>query len=175
MRESVHLGRVAGIRIGLSWSLLPAFVLIAWSLADGQLPFEVPGYSSRAYWVVGVVTSVAFFAGLVAHELSHALVARRRGLEVRGIVLWLFGGVAQMEGDMDNARTELLVAVVGPATSLLIAGVGALGAWGLDSAGVSPIVVAALAWLAVINGLLGVFNLLPAFPLDGGRLLRAGL
>ena len=175
MRESVYLGRVAGIRIGLSWSLLPAFALIAWSLANGQLPYEVPGYNHSAYWVVGVLTAVAFFAALVAHELAHSIVARRRGMRVQGIVLWLFGGVAQMEGEMSDPRTELMVAVVGPLVSLLIAGVGALGAWGLDAAGASPIVVAALAWLAAVNGLLGVFNLLPAFPLDGGRLLRAGL
>jgi len=175
MRESLHLGRVAGVRVGMGWSLLPAFAFIAWSLAVGQLPYEVPGYSASAYWVVGVLTAVAFFAGLLAHELSHAVVARRRGLQVQGIVLWLFGGVAQMEGEMPDARTELLVAIVGPATSLLIAGLGSLAAWGLDAVGASAIVVAAVAWLAVINGMLGVFNLLPAFPLDGGRLLRAGL
>jgi Zn-dependent protease/predicted transcriptional regulator len=175
MNESISLGRIGGTRVGINWSLLPIFALIAWSLASGQLPSEVSGYSRAAYWGAAVITTVAFFASLLAHELSHAALARRHGMPVKGIVLWLFGGVAQMEGDMPDARTELKVAFVGPGTSLLIAGVGAGAAFLLDLLGVSALAVASVAWLAAINAMLGVFNLLPAFPLDGGRVLRAFL
>ncbi|HZU73345.1 MAG TPA: site-2 protease family protein [Acidimicrobiales bacterium] len=173
MRESISLGRIGGTRVGINWSLLPIFALIAWGLASSQLPGEVSGYSTTAYWVAGVITAVAFFASLLAHELSHAALARRHGIKVQGIVLWLFGGVAQMEGDMPDARTELQVAFVGPATSLAIAGAGGVVAFALDHLGAPLIVVASVAWLAAINAMLGLFNLLPAFPLDGGRVLRA--
>ncbi|HET6812361.1 MAG TPA: site-2 protease family protein [Acidimicrobiales bacterium] len=175
MNESVYLGRVGGVRVGMNWSLVPVFFLVAWSLAVGQLPFEAPGYTRSAYWATAVVTGVAFFASLVAHELSHALVARRHGVATRGIVLWLFGGVAQLEGDTPDARAELRVAAAGPALSLALAGVAGAAAWLLGHTGQSPLLVAAVAWLAGVNALLGVFNLLPAFPLDGGRVLRAVL
>jgi Zn-dependent protease/CBS domain-containing protein len=175
MNESVYLGRVGGVRVGMNWSLVPVFVLVAWSLAVGQLPFEAPGYTRSAYWATAVVTSVAFFASLVAHELSHALVARRHGVQTRGIVLWLFGGVAQLEGDTPDARAELRVAAAGPALSLAVAAGAGAAAWLLGHTGQSGLLVAAVAWLAGINALLGVFNLLPAFPLDGGRVLRAVL
>ena len=175
MNESVYLGRVGGVRVGINWSLVPIFLLVAWSLAVGQLPVEAPGYTRSAYWVAGVVAGVAFFASLLAHELAHALVARRHGVQTRGIVLWLFGGVAQLEGDMPDARAELRVAAAGPATSLALAAVFGAGAWLLDHTGQSALLVAAVAWLGGINALLGVFNLLPAFPLDGGRVLRAFL
>ncbi|HEX5267289.1 MAG TPA: site-2 protease family protein [Acidimicrobiales bacterium] len=175
MTESVYLGRIGGVRVGINWSLVPVFVLVAWSLAVGQLPAETLGYTRSAYWAAAVVTSVAFFASLLAHELAHAVVARRHGVQTRGIVLWLFGGVAQLEGDMPNARAELRVAAAGPATSLALAVVTGAGAWVLDHTGQSALLVAAVAWLSGINALLGLFNLLPAFPLDGGRVLRAFL
>ena len=175
MEESVHLGRIGGVRVGINWSLVPVFLLVAWSLAVGQLPSDAFGYTRSAYWVAAVLTSVAFFASLLAHELAHAFVARRHGVETRGIVLWLFGGVAQLEGDTPNARAELRVAAAGPATSLGLAAIAGAGAWLLNHTGVSALLVAAVAWLAVINAMLGVFNLLPAFPLDGGRVLRAFL
>ena len=175
MNESVHLGRIGGVRVGINWSLGPVFLLVAWSLAVGQLPTEAPGYTRSAYWVAALVTSVAFFASLLAHELAHALVARLHGVQTRGIVLWLFGGVAQLEADTPDARAEVRVAAVGPATSLTLAGVAGAAAWALDHTGQSALLVASVAWLAVINALLGVFNLLPAFPLDGGRVLRGVL
>ena len=175
MDESIHLGTIGGVRVGANWSLLAVFALISWSLAAGQLPVEAPGYAPRAYWVVAVLTTVAFLAGLLAHELAHALLARRRGMNVKGIVLWLFGGVAQLEGDSPDARTELQVALAGPAASIGLAVAGGAAAWGLDRLGLSPLLVAAVAWLAAMNAVLGVFNLLPAFPLDGGRVLRAAL
>lgn len=172
MNESIHLGRIGRTRIGLNWTLIPVAFFIAWGLADG-LPHEVGGYTRGAYWVAGALTALAFYASLLAHELAHAFVARRQGLSVRGIVLWLFGGVAQIDGDSPDAGSEFRMAAVGPLTSFLVAGVAGAAAWGLSWLGVVPLAVAALAWLAGINILLGAFNLLPAFPLDGGRVLRS--
>lgn len=175
MNESLHFGRIAGIRIGANWSLLPIFFLIAWSLAAALLPAAAPGFTGGGYWFFALLTATAFYASLLAHELSHAFVARHHGVSVKGIVLWLFGGVAQLEGDTPDARAELQVAAAGPAMSLGIAAVAAVLAWFLDLIGASPLMVAAVSWLAGINALLAAFNLLPAFPLDGGRILRAYL
>lgn len=173
MNESVHLGRVSGIRLGANWSLLPISLLIAWTLAVELLPSAAPGYTTWGYWLFGVLTAAAFYACLLAHELAHALVARRHGVEVKSIVLWLFGGVAQLQGDTPTARAELQVAAAGPAASLAIAGTSAVASWLLGQVGVSSLLVASLGWLAGINVLLAAFNLLPVFPLDGGRILRA--
>lgn len=172
MNESIHLGRIGRTRIGLNWTLIPVAIFITWGLADG-LPHEVAGYPAGAYWLAGVLTTLAFYVSLLAHEMAHAAVAHRQGLSVRGIVLWLFGGMAQIEGDSSDAGSEFRMAVVGPLTSFLVAGLAAGAAWALSWLGVVPLAVAALAWLAGINVLLGGFNLLPAFPLDGGRVLRA--
>jgi Zn-dependent protease len=175
MRESLHFGRIGGIRIGANWSLVPVFFLIAWSLAVVLLPAAAPGFTSWGYWFFALLTAAAFYASLLAHELSHAFVARRHGVAVRGIVLWLFGGVAQLETESPDARSELQIAAAGPATSLGIAAIAALVVWFLDLVGASPLFVAAVSWLAGANALLAVFNLLPAFPLDGGRILRGFL
>ncbi len=175
MNESLHFGRIGGIRIGINWSLFPIFFLIAWSLAVVLLPAAAPGFTGWGYWFFALLTAAAFYSSLLAHELSHAFVARRHGVPVRGIVLWLFGGVAQLEGDTPDARSELQVAAAGPAMSLGIAAVAAVVAWFLGLIGASPLMVAAVSWLAGINALLAAFNLLPAFPLDGGRILRAFL
>jgi Zn-dependent protease len=173
MNESLHLGRIRGIRIGINWSLLPIFLLIAWSMAGTLLPDAAPGYATWGYWFFAILTTAAFYASLLAHELGHALVGRRHGVNVRGIVLWVFGGVAQLEGDTPNPRAELELAGAGPAVSVAIAALGLGGAALLNVLGVSPLLVASVAWLGGINGLLALFNLLPAFPLDGGRILRA--
>jgi Zn-dependent protease len=173
MREDLHFGRIAGIRIGANWSLLPIFFLIAWSLAVSLLPAAAPGFTGVGYWIFALLTAAAFYASLLAHELSHAFVARRHGVGVKGIVLWLLGGVAQLEGDTPDARSELRVAAAGPAMSLGIAGIAAAAAWILAVVGASSLMVSAVWWLAGINALLAAFNLLPAFPLDGGRILRA--
>jgi Zn-dependent protease len=175
MNESVGLGRIAGIRVSLNWSLLPIFVLLAWSLAVTLLPSAAPGYSTAGYWVFALLTTAVFYASLLAHELAHALVARRHGVQVKSIVLWVLGGVAQLQGDTPDPRAELEVAAAGPATSFGLAAAGAVVAWLLGHLGVSPLMVAAVGWLAGINVLLALFNLLPAFPLDGGRILRAAL
>lgn len=175
MHQSFSLGRVAGMKIGANWTLIIVVWLIAWSLADTQLPETVPGHSHVAYWAVGVGAAVGFFVCLLAHELSHSVVARRHGIEVEGIVLWLFGGVSQLKADAATADVELRVAAAGPAMSIAIA----LGFFGvtriLDASASQPLLAAGLGWLGWMNGILAVFNLVPAFPLDGGRVLRAWL
>ena len=172
MTASLRLGRIAGIPIGASWSVLVIGLLIAWSLAGTILPSQAPGFAPTAYWLAGGVGAGLFFGSLLAHELGHALVARRAGLAVRGITLWLLGGVAQLEEEPASPRDELRVAVVGPAVSLALAAGFGLAAAALGVAGSPALVVAVFAWLAVGNAALAVFNLLPAAPLDGGRVLR---
>lgn len=175
MDDSIHLGRIAGIPIGANWSLLVVFALIAWSLAGSQLPAEVPHQATGAYVAVALVAAVLFLASLLAHELGHAILARRMGVEVEGITLWLFGGVSRLRAEAGGPAGELEIAAVGPAVSLVLAALF----WGvsaaLHAAGAPALLSAAAGWLAVINLILGVFNLLPAFPLDGGRVLRAFL
>jgi Zn-dependent protease len=175
MTASLRLGRVAGIPVGASWSVLLIGLLIAWSLAGTLLPAQAPGLAPSVYWLAGIAGAGLFLASLLAHELGHALVARRAGLRVRGITLWLLGGVAQLEEEPATPRDELRVAVVGPAVSLALAAGFALAAAALGVAGSPAVVVAVVAWLAVGNALLAVFNLLPAAPLDGGRVLRGVL
>jgi Zn-dependent protease len=171
--ESFRLGRIGGIRVGVNWSVLVVFWLISWSLAAVVLPRQAPGRPSSVYCAAGLATAALFFASLLAHELGHAFVARRAGRRVEGITLWLFGGVARLRGEAENPGAELRIAGVGPLVSLAVAAVSGLLALGADVVGASPLLVAALAWLAWINGMLALFNLIPAAPLDGGRVLRA--
>lgn len=173
MEQTFRICRVHGIEIGANWSLLVIAWLITWGLAAGVLPEAVPGASTVAYWSTAILAAALFFASLVAHELSHAVVARRHGVEVSQITLWMFGGVAKMADDDPDPSTELRVGAIGPLTSLGAAAVAALVAAGLGLVGPFELVSASLWWLAWINALLAVFNMLPAFPLDGGRVLRA--
>lgn len=175
MEENLRLGRIAGIRVGMSWSLLVVFWLITWSLATEAFPREAPGRSDFAYWVTGVVAAVLFFSSLLAHEMGHALLARRSGIAVEGITLWLFGGVARLGGEASDARSELRVAVVGPAISLAVGLVFTASALLVDALGAPELLSATPAWIGRINILLAVFNLAPAYPLDGGRVLRGVL
>ena len=175
MDESIRLGRIAGIHIGMNWSLLVIAWLIAWSLAGQQLPAEYPGYATSAYWTAGILASIVFFASLLAHEMSHALQARRENVEVEGITLWLFGGVARMRGEAMSAGGEFRITIAGPLSSLSIALVFFLLGLALDAANASELLVGTFFWLARINAVLAAFNMIPAFPLDGGRVFRAWL
>lgn len=174
MNESIPLGKIAGIRVGLNWSLLVVFVLISWGLAGDTFPIAYAGYSIGAYWTAGLATAVVFFASLIAHEMGHALVARRDGVLVEGITLWLFGGVAKLRGDATSARSELRIALAGPVVSVALAGAYALlnAAFAATS---SDLIAGVFYWLARINLVLAAFNMVPAFPLDGGRVFRAWL
>jgi Zn-dependent protease/CBS domain-containing protein len=173
MGESVPLGRIFGIHVGLNWSLIFVFWLVSWSLAETVFPSAAPGASSAAYWGAAVLGALLFYVSLLAHEIAHSVVARRHGLVIEGITLWLFGGVSRLQGDPPDARSELRIAIVGPATSFVIAVVMGVLAFVLAVLHVPALIVAVPAWLAWANALLAVFNVLPAFPLDGGRVLRA--
>jgi Zn-dependent protease len=172
MTASIRFGRIAGIPVGASWSALLIALLFAWSLGGDLLPAQVPGLVPAAYWLAGAAGAGLFLASLLAHEIGHALVARRAGLRVRGITLWLLGGVAQLEDEPASPRDELRVAIIGPAISLALAGAFGVAAAALSVVGAPALLVVMAAWLALGNVALGVFNLLPAAPLDGGRVLR---
>jgi len=173
MGDTVKLGRILGVKVGVNWSVLVVFVLIAWGLAGTVLPREEPGHSHAVYWTAALITAALFFLCLLAHELAHAIVARRNGLTVSGITLWLLGGMTRLDGDMPSAGAELRVAGIGPLVSLSLGGMFTGAAAALQAAGAPGPLVASAAWLGAINILLAVFNSLPAAPLDGGRLLRA--
>jgi Zn-dependent protease/predicted transcriptional regulator len=175
MTQTFRIGRLGGIPIGANWSVVVIVVLISWVLGASVLPDLAPGEPWAAYAAVALVAAVLFFASLVTHELAHSLVARRSGVGVRGITLWMFGGVSELEAEMPSPGEELRMAAAGPATSLVL-GAAFLSAAALAAGlAVPDLVVAALWWLGVVNVGLGVFNLLPAYPMDGGRVLRAVL
>src|SRR5204863_7701689 len=132
MRQSITFGRIAGIPIGASWTWLPVFVLIVWSFAADVFPHWNPGLSTGTYVAMAVAEAVLFFAALLLHELGHALRARREGIRVDGITLWLFGGVARFTGEFPNAGVELRVAVAGPVVTLAIGAAALLAAWQLS-------------------------------------------
>lgn len=173
MNGQIRIGRIAGIEIRFHWSLLVIFTLITWSLATGGFTGGPAG--TTADWIAAVVAATLFFAALLAHELGHALVARGKGQEVEGITLWVFGGVSTLKGESRDPGDELRVAIVGPLVSLAAAALFQAIALALGFLGAPLLVVAVPQWLAVINVILAVFNMLPAFPLDGGRVLRAWL
>ncbi|HEX5470058.1 MAG TPA: site-2 protease family protein [Gaiellaceae bacterium] len=172
MRDSLTLGRIAGIRFGVNWSWLIAFALIVWTLATGIFPHENRGYGQGVYVAMAFVAALLFFTSLLLHELGHALEAKREGVEIEGITLWLFGGVAKFKGMFESAGSEFRIAIAGPLVSLALGAVFVLLAW---LAGLPEVADAVAAWLGYINLALLVFNLLPALPLDGGRVLRSAL
>lgn len=174
MTETIAIGKLAGVPLRIHWSVLVILCLFTWSLAS-MLPATAPGHSVLTYWLAGLAGAVALLASLVAHELMHAVTARRAGVEVADITLWLFGGVAQLNNEAPTARADLRIAASGPALSLGLAAVFAVVAGLLDVLGVTRIVVSVSWWLSSINLVLGLFNLLPGAPLDGGRILRACL
>jgi Zn-dependent protease len=176
MNENLRLGEIDGIPIGMNWSILFVFALFAWELSDIVLPAYHPHDATATYWIVGIVTTAMFFISLLAHEVSHAVIAKRNNIRVRGITLWLFGGVSELESEALSPGVDFRIAVAGPLTSFaLVIVFGVFGVFIHQSAGISGIIVSALGWLAWMNLLLGCFNLLPAAPLDGGRVLRAVL
>jgi Zn-dependent protease len=172
VRDSFTLGRVAGIQIGINWSWLIVFALIVWTLADGIFPEQNPGLSDGTYVGMAIVAAVLFFLSLLLHELGHAFEARREGMEIEGITLWLFGGVAKFKGMFPSAGAEFRIAIAGPLVSLALGALFVFVAW---LAGFPQAVDGVAAWLGYINLALLVFNLLPALPLDGGRVLRSAL
>lgn len=172
MGDNVRLGRVAGIPVGMNWSLLVVFVLITLTLAEG-FSETVSGYPDAAYWLGAVSATLLFYGCLLAHELAHSLVARRAGVPVQGITLWLFGGVSQLGGEAASPEDLLRISVAGPLMSVALgvafSAVAVLG----GATGLPDLLVVTCGWLGGINLFLALFNLAPAAPLDGGRVLAA--
>ena len=173
--RSFPLFRLLGFQIkaDTSWIFLAA--LIVWSLAKGYFPTALPGQDAGTYWQMAVVGAAGLFGSLILHELAHSVVARRYGLPISGITLFLFGGVAEMKEEPRSARVEFNVAVAGPLMSFFLAILFYLIGRLLEGAGTAGAVAAVVVYLATINIILAVFNLVPAFPLDGGRMFRAFL
>lgn len=171
--KSIELFRIAGVLVEVDYSWLVIFLLVLWSLSAGYFPQEYPGRRTLDYWIVGFVATLFFFASVLLHELSHAAMANRLGEKVDRITLFIFGGVARLSGEPKSANSEIEIAGVGPLTSLALA----LVFWLISNA-IGPAVslwTGVFRYLAFINLALALFNLLPGFPLDGGRLLRAVL
>ncbi len=171
MSSAFNIGKLFGIRFRLHYTWFIIFLLVTISLSWQVFPALYPGWTVFTYWVIGIVTSLLFFASVVAHELAHSLVARFYGIPVKSITLFIFGGMAQIAREASRPGAELKMAAAGPACSLAIGGLFAL-LWLFTRGVIEP--VAALAfWLAQINVVLVIFNLIPGFPLDGGRVFRS--
>ena len=171
MDGNFTIGRFGGVEVRLHWSLLAVFALIVWSLADGVFPSQNPGLSDGTYLGIAIVAALLFLASILLHELGHSWIARREGIEVDSITLWLFGGVAEFKDRFSSAGAEFRVALSGPLISI---GLGILFVL-IALTDLPTAVDAVAAWLGYINLILAAFNLLPASPLDGGRVLHAAL
>lgn len=188
MNHGLHLMRIAGIDIWLDWSLLIIFVLVSAALGGGLFPAWHPEWSALTVWTTALAAAVLFLVSVLLHELSHALVGRAQGIDIRRITLFIFGGMAHLEREPEHWRAELLMAIAGPITSFVL---GVLCIW-LGTASAGELAVASEAdaaavlrdlgpwatlwmWLGPVNIVLALFNLVPGFPLDGGRVLRAAI
>ena len=171
--QGFRLGSILGfeVRIDSSWFVI--FFLILWTLSAGAFPTQFPELSSWTHFVMGTAGTVLFFVSLLLHELAHSLAARTKGISVKGITLFIFGGVAQISSEAKTPGDEFQIAVVGPLTSFAIALACSLTVWLGEVSNWSVAVTGVIGYLAFINFALGIFNLLPGFPLDGGRLFRA--
>ena len=174
MRDAIPIGRIAGFPVKVHWSVIVILWLFTWSLAT-TLPGAVAGYSRPVYWLAGACGALVLLASLLAHELAHAVVGRRMGVSVGSVTLWLFGGVTTLQGEAKTPKAAFRIAIAGPATSLALAAAFGGMAAALSTVRAVPIAVSVAWWLAAINLLLGLFNLLPGAPLDGGRVVRAYL
>jgi len=164
MSSAFNLGRLFGIQVRIHYTWFIIFMLVTVSLV-------YPDWLRLTSWVVGIIASLLFFGSVLAHELAHSLVGRAYGVQIKSITLFLFGGVAQMAGEAKEASTEFKMSAAGPACSLALGGLFAL-VWFLSRGIIAPLAAAAL-WLAQVNVILALFNLIPGFPLDGGRVFRS--
>jgi len=184
-KGGIELGRIFGIRTTIDWSWLLIFFLITWNLASGVFPSIRPDWSPALNWLVSISASLLFFLSVLAHELAHSLVAVAQGLPVRQITLHFFGGVSNIEREPTSPRSEFYISIVGPLTSLVLGviffllGSSGLGRFSLPSQAPGPNleqldpISTLLLWLGPINIILAIFNMVPGFPLDGGRVLRS--
>jgi Zn-dependent protease/CBS domain-containing protein len=169
--SSIKLGRIFGVDVGVHWSWIFIFLIVTWSFATGVFEEFYPGWTDTQKWIGGGIVSIVFFLSVLAHELSHAIVSNRTGLPVKSITLFVFGGVANLSRDPEIARQEFKIAIVGPLTSLAVGAIFAI-AWAATY-NVNEGIAGIFANLALINASLAVFNMLPGFPLDGGRVFRS--
>jgi Zn-dependent protease/predicted transcriptional regulator len=171
--KKIHLFTLFGFSVGIDFTWFFLAILVAWSLASYLFPVYYKGYSTGIYWAMGVAGAIGLFISIVFHEFWHSMVARRLGLPMKGITLFIFGGVAEMEDEPASAKVEFLMAIVGPLSSLVLGGIFLLIYWGGRAAGWPMGVWGVLQYLGWLNLLLAAFNMIPAFPLDGGRVLRS--
>jgi Zn-dependent protease len=169
-RHTIPIGKIFGIPLELDYSWFLIAILITWMLAVSYYPAEFRGGTQGQYWLMGAITAVLFFASIIIHELGHCWVALRYKIPISRITLFIFGGVSQIAGEPSSATAEFLIAIAGPLTSFVLAGLFFMLERSLTA---SPPAVAVAKYLALINGILGLFNLVPGFPLDGGRVFRA--
>ncbi|MCX6004285.1 MAG: site-2 protease family protein [Chloroflexi bacterium] len=171
MRGSLRIARIAGIDIRIHYTWIFIFFLITWSLAVAYFPVEYPGWDIAVYWITSVAAALLLFISVLLHELAHSLVAKSRGLPVKSITLFLLGGISNLESEPQDPGLEFMVAIAGPLSSLVLAAIF----WGVDTLGLTTLspVKATVDYLITINILLAAFNILPGFPLDGGRVLRS--
>ena len=172
MTSTLRFGRLAGVEIGVHWSWALIFALIVWSLADGAFPATNPGLTDGTYLAMAIVAALLFFTSLLLHELGHATRATKEGMEIEGITLWIFGGIARFRGMFPSAGAEFRIAIAGPIVTVVIGSVSLAAALLIPLSGAIDGVVF---WLGYVNLVLLVFNLIPALPLDGGRVLRSVL
>ncbi len=177
---SLNIGRIIGIPVRIHYTLWFVLLLIAWSLAEGYMPQHYPTLDRTTDWAIGIVSAIILFVSVFLHELSHSYIAKKNGLPIKRITLFFFGGVSEMGEEPKDPALEVRMAAAGPLTSFLIAIVLG-GAWSLTvlvngpNPGPLTPIIATLWYAALLNGVLGAFNLIPAFPLDGGRVLRGSL
>lgn len=171
MNSAINLGKIFGIQFRLHYSWFLIFILITVSLSWQYFPLAYPGWNSAVYWVTGIIASLVFFTSVLIHELSHSLVGKANGIPVKSITLFIFGGIAHMTREASHHSAELKMAAAGPLSSLVLAGLFFL--LHLATRNIIEPVGAAAFWLALINAALAIFNLIPGFPLDGGRVFRS--
>jgi Zn-dependent protease/predicted transcriptional regulator len=171
--KRIKLFKLLGFEVGIDVSWIFIALLIAWSLSTGLFPLYYKNLSTQMYWFMGIVGALGLFVSIIAHEFAHSLVARGQGIPMKGITLFIFGGVAEMDQEPPNPKAEFLMAIVGPLSSIAI-GLVFYGIYSAGKGGALPTPVnGVVGYLAFINGILAGFNLVPAFPLDGGRVLRS--
>jgi Zn-dependent protease/CBS domain-containing protein len=173
MTGGIRICRFFGFEVRLDYSWFVVFLLVLWTFAQSEFPRRTPGLSVGTYFTMALIGASLFFASVLLHELAHSAVARARGIQVEGITLFIFGGMARIRSEATNPKDEFLITIVGPLSSALIGGVLLVFARVGDSLGLHRAFVDVAEYLAILNFILAVFNLIPGFPLDGGRLLRS--
>ncbi len=172
INNGIPLGKISGIQIRLDYSWFIIFALVTWSLSAGYFPRQFPRLDVSSYWIAGIVASILFFFSIILHELMHSVIALKSGIKIRSITLFIFGGATHLSREAKTPRKEFWIALSGPLASIFL-GLTIWGAAMIITDDVSPIIASVFHYLAWINVFLGIFNLVPAFPLDGGRILRA--